>query len=263
MGDCWLTRQVIFLVPPDLDLSLGAAPVASTGAAWREQAAWIQAARANAGNTDWWTGHRPDGHDGLAQRHWAFGLVAIARTKVVQDLFSDLGEVIDELPTRHYRALRSALHRYKDRGYGRTLNLREALRLRQIKPSPRTASLLTHCCVADALPYLDKAVVAGIPPLLREADPEDWVLGRHLRHADAKLPLEDLRGTRHAFSFGGLTEVGATPSLTQVQAQSVLEQPHDWPAEVVRAASRKISQKRAGSRPGLAAIAEQDDWFQD
>ena len=37
----------------------------------------------------------------------------------------------------------------------------------------------------------------------------------------------------------------------------------EWPAEVVRAASRKISQRRAGSRPGLAATAENDDWFRD
>lgn len=261
-GDCWFTRQLVTLVPATVDLSLGAS-ANLVSAAVRDQAAWVSSARESAGDSEWWRTQLPPLEQGLARRHWAFGILAIARTQVVQDLITEIGAVVDSLRNRHYQALREALVRHAGTGAGRTLNLRDPLRLRTFKTGPRTASLLTHCCVSDVRTYLDKIVVKGIIPFDSQDMIEHGVIPRHLKSADIKVTVTDLEGTRRIFTPGTLAAARALPSLTRAQANAVLEAPNRWPTEVVHLAAQKHGRRRAESLPPLANIADRDDWFQE
>jgi len=261
-GDSWLLRVVITAIPTTIDLSLGSDGELAGSATWRSHVAWVREARANATDSEWWAGALPDLSDQLALRHWALGVLTLARTTAVLHVKEQLEAVVGRLTLDQFHALHGAVSRYARSPQGRELNLRDSLRRGTLEPTPRLAALLAVGATSDSQSYLNNRVAEEAKPFADSLGYFDrGILRRHLEGADLKLAVEDFEDTRGLIPSGSKATSRLSPNYAHVRR--ILEEPHRWPSDLVATAARRLGARRTENLPPLAQVAEDDNWFED
>jgi hypothetical protein len=121
----------------------------------------IEQTRANRASASWWRERLSACEDELGRAEWVLALWAIAEGNVIDELFSELAQAIEQTSAPLQRALQIAAQRVSESGFidcrivtadGATGVLAEMLAIRNVGPAtPRqTASESSH--VAEATP---------------------------------------------------------------------------------------------------------------
>lgn len=261
-ADSWLLRVLSTFAGTELDLSLGSDASLGGEDGWRGNAAWIREAIEHASDRNWWAGQEvPQG--GLPRRHWLLAAFCFAGTAVTVDLIPALDSAVEALSQGEFEALQIAVGRFSKQPRARRLSLNDVLR-RQAIPAMggRTAALLTCRSDSAANAYLGRMVVERLLPLTLEASglAPTTVIWNSVNSLKGGIELEDLRGSRSLFPFGSLRHLPTRPIALQL-ARDVLQNPEEWPSEVVVIAARRVAVKRSGNLRAVAEVATSDNWF--
>lgn len=259
-GDSWLLRVVITTIPAAIDLSLGSEGELATSASWRSHVAWVREARANATDSEWWADAHPGPSDQLALRHWALGVLTLARTTAVLHVKEQLEAVVGLLTLDQFHALYGAASRYTTSPQGRVLNLADSLRRGTLAPTPRLAALLAVGATSDSRDYLNNRIAEAAKPFACSAEYFDaGIVRRHLEGADIKFAVENFEDTRGLIASGSKATSRVNPTVAQLRR--ILEEPHRWPSDLVATAARRLGARRTANLLPLAQVAEDDNWF--
>ncbi|GAA4491336.1 HNH endonuclease [Microbacterium panaciterrae] len=259
-GDGWILRRVVATVPADVDLS---AVAARARAAVLAEAADIEASyRQNRGDAAWWRTHLAALTSPRDKMLAVIGILEHARTSVIVELAAAIDDLVQAFDSKRYCAVEQSLQRDVAAHRVRSLDLQDALRLQQVSLSGRTLWLIwnigtdsTRERVATRLePTLHDLLVSGT------ADARTAVT---IACKTRKQKIETFKGSRHALPPGGWADQARLASMTPSVARSILENPGEWPADLVQIATDRLAVRAAERTPALAETAASNRWFRD
>lgn len=75
------------------------------------------------------------------------------------------------------------------------------------------------------------------------------------------VKFEQFKGLRTHFPLGGWASDTRVGSLKATLAEKVLEQPQDWPGDLVQRAVENVEERILSAVEPVALIAERENWF--
>ncbi|MFE4544614.1 HNH endonuclease [Arthrobacter sp. NPDC056727] len=257
-GDGWILRRVVSMTPNMIDLGSIATRTQTTAlsAAARAEADF----RDNKADSAWW-------EDFFAsttqQRDISLGVLALletAKSQVLVELAPTLNRVVRDLQIKRFRALEKALQRAATTHRVRALDLHEALRLRRVKMSGRVLWLISIIATDSTREWI---------PMHLETDLQDvFLAGTTEGHAvvaaaqtSHKLKVDMFKYARGAVQVDGWTGETRLASMSLKMAEAILQDPGQWPAELVQLAVERLSIRAASRTRPLAEIAALHKWF--
>ena len=161
VGRCWLVTEIAVIgaaspLRNGFTVALGTAALGSAS----HPATLIAQTRAHRADASWWRERLSACDDDLAQAEWALALWAVAEGPVIDELYGELTQTIEQIPPRLQRVLGIAAQRMAEAGFlrqrivagdGGTGVLAEMLAIRNFGPltTPRTE---TESHVVEAAP---------------------------------------------------------------------------------------------------------------
>ncbi|MFJ2553402.1 HNH endonuclease [Microbacterium sp. NPDC087591] len=259
-GDGWILRRVVATVPTDVDLS---AVAARARTAALTEAAGIEASyRQNRGDAAWWRTHLAALTSPRDKMLAVIGILEQARTSVVIELSTAIDDLVQTFDSKRYRAVELSLQRDAAGHRVRSLDLQDALRLQQVNFSGRTLWLIWTIGTESTR----ERVAIRLEPTLRDllvAGTSDARTAVIAACKTRKQKLEIFKGSRYALPPGGWANQARLASITPSVAKSILEDPGEWPADLVQIATDKLAARRAERTPALAETAASNRWFRD
>ncbi|WP_243842152.1 HNH endonuclease [Microbacterium hydrocarbonoxydans] len=256
-GDGWVLWQAVGDVPLAVDLDAIATTARSQVLADACRAE--NAARANRGNLEWWRSLLIAAREQRALAHAVVSVLRHTRSQVLVALASQLDSAIGRLDPLRFRVVEHALVRGMRAGRGRSVDVQQALRLKQLTLSGRALWLLSIVST--------DATKERIAPQL--AMKLDDALGAGTTHGAAivtlsntgrKLNVSQLEGARSAFEvepWGDVPVTGLPASLEK----RILRNPERWPSLWVSVAIELAARRSSEKAPSLATVARENHWF--
>lgn len=251
-GSGWVLQQALSRTPMDVDFGYLTALMSSGNVPGRAEVELEAERRANRHNAAWWARNLPP--DRLGRRCWASSLLSKAGSSVVEQLVSELDEVVAELAPKHYGALLRDVARVS----ATPLDLRDPLRLNRIIPSVRTLWLLRTLVTEGTRQQIDKRVRISPKELLDSGMDDAGELFRAVG-SDRVTKVSLLDRTRSIVRPGSTDQL-KLGRLSDGQAAAILARPEDWPSEVVALAMARMS-SALGRQDSIASLAERHSWF--
>lgn len=257
-GDGWVLRRAMAMTPTTIDLSSIAARTSS--------AVLAAATPAEVGYRDhksdvvWWKDHFSSI---TKQYEIMLSVLAVfehAKTPVIIDLAPVLNAVVRELDPKRFRAVERTLRRNATVGRVRRLDLKEALRLRQVSLSGRVLWLVWNIATDSTR----ERITVHLEPELQDvflAGAADGRAAVGAAQTTRKLKLDNFKGARDALPVGGWADQNRLASMTTKMAETVLNDPDSWPADLVQVAVDKLGTRAATRTSPLADIAASNGWF--
>jgi hypothetical protein len=261
-GDCWLLRECALAMPPELLPAGSAPPSILTGASRDELLAWMSEAHARRKDIGWWLDHQPPSDDPLAVRTWALATVATASAAVLVEAVAGFSNALEELPASASAALVLAAHRHGSSPAARRLDLRDAVRLRKVVPTPTAALLLYPVAFETTQEQLAPYVYKGLNDLLLLGAPVAALALPVSATLKTTPPVDAFKGSRSAVSSGVILRATGAAKPTFRLAREILAEPHVWPSDIVALAVDRLAERLARQEP-LSAVAASNDWFAD
>jgi hypothetical protein len=261
-GVGWVLRRAVAAVPANVDLSAMSAAVRAQSPALAAAASSEADFRNNRGDVTWWRAHLDSAITEVDRMLGVIGLLEHARTNVIVELAATLDTLVGGLSPKRYRSVEQALRDDVAAHRARSLDLQNALRLRQVVLSGRSLWLVrivgtdsTRERVGTQLESkLDDVFLAGA------ADGREAVVATH---SSRKLKLDVFRGSRDSLPPGGWANESRLATMTLALAREVLGQPDKWPSDLVQIATDHLAARTASSTKPLADVASSSGWFQD
>jgi len=261
-GNGWVLRRAVAAVPASVDLSAMSAAVQAQSPALAAATSNEADFRNNRGDVTWWRTHLDSATGDTDRMLDVIGLLEHARTNVIVELAATLDTVVGQLNPKRYRSVEQALRDDVAAHRVRSLDLQNALRLRQVVLSGRTLWLV-HLVGTDSTrervgtqleSKLDDVFLAGT------ADGREAVVAAH---STRKLKLDVFRGSRESLPQGGWANESLLATMTLPLAREVLDEPDSWPADLVQMATDRLAARTASRTKPLADVASSSGWFQD
>ncbi|MFC5813610.1 hypothetical protein [Nonomuraea harbinensis] len=140
VGRCWLVTEIAVIgAAMPLHLGYTVLPGAQALGAGGHPAALIAQTRDHARDATWWRDQLKVCGDDHSQAEWALALWAIAAGETIDELFTELEQLVDLLPVRRRRAIRIVALRLGDAGL---------LTERPVTSTPSTSDLLAEMLAA-------------------------------------------------------------------------------------------------------------------
>ncbi|MGO1315430.1 MAG: NACHT domain-containing protein [Cellulomonadaceae bacterium] len=258
-GDGWLLRRAVSMTPDAVDLSLMA--LRSQHDSLTRAAQDETGFRSHKTDAAWWNEILGTTTDQTSLALKIIALLESARTSVIIELSSAFDSALTRLEPRMFRAVERAMQRDAAAHRIRTLDLSEALRLRQISLSGR-ALWLVWIVGSDT-------TRERIPPHLEPEIRDVFLAGTHdgrsvVRAAQStrKLKLDTFADARTSMPVGGWADPARLVAMPIKTAQSILDSPGEWPADLVQIAVDKLGTRSATRTRPLAEIATRNHWFE-
>lgn len=261
-GNGWVLHRAVAAVPVNIDLLAMAAAEEAHSPILAAAASTESDFRNNRGDTTWWRTYLESATTVLDRMLGVIGVLEHARTNVIIELAATLDALVGGLSPKCYRSVEQALRDDVAAHRPRSVDLQNALRLRQVTLSGRTLWLVriigtdsTQERVGPQLESkLDDIFLAGT------ADGRQAVVAAH---GTRKLKLDVFRGSRDALPPGGWANESRLATMTLALAREVLEEPDKWPADLVQVATDHLAARTASQTKPLADVASGSGWFQD
>lgn len=257
-GEGWVLCRVVSMTPKQLDLAALEPRLRNEHLirAVRTETKY----RANRSNTGWWKEHFAATTDPSQLLLATIAMLELARPSVIIDLAAVLDTVVHGFTATRFRVLERALRRDAASYRIRSLDLREALRLRTVDLSGRLLWLVWLISNESTRERIPAQLGAKLQDVFL-AGTVDGMAAIAAAQPKRKLRPETFHDTRHALRAGGWSDLTLFTSMTLGGAKSVLEDPSDWPADLVQMASDKLGAKTAAQTSSLAKAAASASWF--
>jgi hypothetical protein len=204
------------------------------------------------GDPELWLTSMPSsgGVDGV---DWVVALLTKAQTSTIIAMLPHLNVMAGKLSRPEVAVAADAITR---RGRLTNLGLADDLRLNRLAGlSVVELLLLRAASTGGTRDQLNKKLVAAA----KSGKATDFIDVTEVAHAIGKVNVEWFRGSRLSIPSEAIPAVQLT-GLTQQGARSILREPAEWPAFVVRLAAQKVRNDLDKQEP-LSAIAKRDNWF--
>jgi hypothetical protein len=258
-ADCWPIREALLAMPTHAYPAGPDAADINQGASWRSLARWHADANEHRGDLTWWRNESQRCADPLATMTFVVVALTAARSNVVQDLTNELDTHIAGLDRRRWAGASAALFRCRQLRPGlRELNVSDALRTRQMRPSGRLAVLIWHVGRDSTRTQLCHFLASDLAILWNAGPSVGLVLQYLLRVHGQPFVIEKLRGSRPDLPQGTLRDA-KLKAMTYPQAQEILRNPQHWPTDIVRIAADHLSTRLAKQMP-VSTVAAENGW---
>lgn len=260
-GNGWVLRRAVSAVPVNLDLSAMSAAARSLSPVLATAASTEADIRNNRGDSMWWSKYLESATTALDRMLGVIALLEQARTNVIVELAATVDTLVGQLNPKCYRAVEHALREGVTSHRTRSLDLQDALRLRQVALSGRTLWLVRIVGTELTRERVETQLQTKLDDLLLAGTDE----GREAvvaAHATRKLKLDVFRGSRPSLPPGGWANESRLAAMTIAFARDVLEEPDNWPADLVQMATDQLATRVANQTKPLADLAVTSGWFQ-
>jgi len=248
----WVLRDRVARIPASVDLEALVACLPEGNDRLAALAMLEGKRRRSVGHPDFWVQSMPSsgGVDGV---DWVVALLTRAHTSTVIAVRPHLSGLTDRLSPVEIAVAVDAIIR---RGRVTNLGLADELRLNRITGlSVPELQLLRAASDGGTRVQLNKKLVAAA----KAGKATDFIDALEVAQAIGKVDVEWFRGSRLTIPSGAVPAVQLT-GLTQPKARSILCEPVEWPAFVVRLAAQKVGSELDKQEP-LSAVAKRDKWF--
>lgn len=259
-GDGWVLRQAVAALPDGIDLDQIATITKTKHPALHAALLTEEQARAHRKDASWWRNTFDNVNTELDQRHWIFSLLTTATSSVVIELAEQIDNVVEPLPAKYFDALLSAIYRFRAATLGSELVMQEALRLNRIKLSTKSLWLLRGITTEASVTWIDKRLADSPEGLLPVGVGDLRDLAR-ISSGGKVVKFEQFKGLRTHFPLGGWASDARVGSLKAALAEKVLEQPQDWPGDLVQRAVENVEERILSAVEPVALIAKRENWF--
>ncbi|WP_241986696.1 NACHT domain-containing protein [Cryobacterium fucosi] len=258
-GDGWVLRRAVSMTPDAVDLALIALRTQNDALT---RAGHVEADyRTHKADADWWQEKLKKKTDQTSLALMIIALLTTARSNVIMVLASNLESALANVGPKMFRAIERALHRDAAARRVRPLDLSEALRLQHVSLSGR-ALWLAWIIGSDST---RERIPARLEPEIRDVFLAGTYDGRAVVNAarsTRKLKLETFFGARFSMPVGGWADPAHLVTMPIKTAQSILESPGEWPADLVQIAVDKLGSRAAARARPLAEVATSNRWFE-
>jgi hypothetical protein len=258
-GDAWPLREAVLAVPDKVLKQLPASsPRIDEGANWREIAEWRLQVLHHKADSQWWI----DGsacNDDSARMTLLVNALVTAQSAVIKDLVGELDGLLECIGFRKRAVAIGAVARYRaGRWDCRELHMADDLRLRRMIPSSLVAAAMWHVASENTREWLAGFIRDGLTGLWGNGSAILVPVKGALSLSSRKVDWKQFHGARGDLPAGSLVSVKLT-AISYKDAQAVLRQPLDWPADIVRAAVDRLGE-RLGTLEPIASVATADAW---
>lgn len=164
-----------------------------------------------------------------------------------------------ELDGRALSTVTGALDRFRRRRHdARELNIGDPIRLNKLQPCGALTVLLWPLASESTRLQLQRPLMGDVERLWAAGREVGAVIRQALRASDHQLTVDQMKGARPHLPPGALPTT-RIKRMTYGQAQDILANPVEWPADVVRAATEHLG-RRLADVPPVAEEAEVRRW---
>lgn len=258
-GDAWPIREGLAAAPISDLATNRERPTIASGATWREIARWRAEALENRAEPTWWETEAGRCGDQLAMMTYLAAALEVARPQTVLQIETHLNHMASELAGRRLSALTGALERFRRRRHdARELNIGESIRLNKFQPCGALTVLLWPLASESTRAQLHRPMMGDIERLWTGGPEVGAVIRQSLLASDHRLTVDQMKGARPHVPPGALATT-RIKAMTYGQAQDILANPLEWPADVVRAAAEHLG-RRLADMPPVSKEAEARRW---
>ena len=256
-SDGWVLWQAVADVPLAVDLE-AIATTARSGAV-ADACRTEHTIRENRGNFEWWRARLSNADTSRALAFVVVSVLRHARAQVLVELAELLDSAIARLDPLRFRVVERALVRATRAGRGRSIDVQQALRLKQIALSGRALWLLSIVSTDATKDRIAPLLALKMDDALRSGTSEGPAIVT-LAGSARRLNVGHLEGSRGAF---GLDPWGDVPlsGFSATMQKRILRNPEMWPPIWVNVAVELSARAAAEKIPPLATVASENAWF--
>jgi hypothetical protein len=258
-GDAWPIREGLAAAPVSDLASNRERPTIVSGSTWQEVARWRAEALENRAELTWWETEAGKCGDQLAVMTYLAAALEVARPQTILQIEKHLNRMASELDGRRLSTVTGALDRFRRRRHdARELNIGESIRLNKFQPCGALTALLWPLASESTRKQLHRPLMGDIERLWTGGPEVGAVIRQSLRASDHRLTVGQTKGARPHLPPGALATT-RIKGMTYGQAQDILANPLEWPADVVRAATEHLG-RRLADVPPVSKEAEARRW---